>query len=455
MLSLPDAARRLPTLANHWFLVGEAKRADVIWSEDDFKALFEHMLNENPLSHFLNVWVDANGQARFARNCSTARRADRQTNWAWDTIIGKAKTPTSIGFYPSNPEKKSRWAALDFDAHTGEHERARKWSLDAFQLLLRQPQLYLILCASGNGFHLFIIASELYPVGEWIVLLKQVCDAIGAQVTEGTCELFPNERAVSNRVGRGIRGPGTWNPKTRTCSMIEAQTVTPLLETLPRTWTSFCVGKLPRSFPRNNTEVSLHRVVNNYSSYYSLSTEKELKNILARYPIRQKGTRNGVLVKLIGELIYKFGREAAQRIAEELYRLNQQNIGSSLEQHLEEFARAWESMHREILASLSRSERQKFDKLETDNQRDGFLIVRAFDGVARRRGETDFPIVQASLADRLSMTRPGVAKVIKKLCESNIIAQTQPCVICKWSARFCWLLPRSEPKAQLPLVAGA
>ena len=29
-------ARRLPTLANHCFIVGEAKRADVIWSEGDF-----------------------------------------------------------------------------------------------------------------------------------------------------------------------------------------------------------------------------------------------------------------------------------------------------------------------------------------------------------------------------------------------------------------------------------
>src|SRR5882762_4124829 len=63
MLKLPDAARRLPTLANNCYIVGEAKRADVIWSEGDFKALCEHMLNENPLSHFLNVWIDASGQA--------------------------------------------------------------------------------------------------------------------------------------------------------------------------------------------------------------------------------------------------------------------------------------------------------------------------------------------------------------------------------------------------------
>ena len=77
MLKLSDAAR-LPTLANNCFIVGDTKRADVIWSEGDFKALCKHMHNENPLSHFLNVWVDANGNARFAK-APPSRRADKQT----------------------------------------------------------------------------------------------------------------------------------------------------------------------------------------------------------------------------------------------------------------------------------------------------------------------------------------------------------------------------------------
>jgi hypothetical protein len=46
-LKLPTSAA-LPILANRCFIVGEAKRADVIWSEGDFLALCEYMLNENP-----------------------------------------------------------------------------------------------------------------------------------------------------------------------------------------------------------------------------------------------------------------------------------------------------------------------------------------------------------------------------------------------------------------------
>ena len=204
MLNLSDAARGLPTLANNCFIVGEAKRADVIWSEGDFLALCEHMLNENPPNHFLAAWRDkANGGARFAK-AGIRCRADKRASWAYATIVGRAKSPTSIGFYPTNAESQSRWGAIDFDAHNGEHDQARKRSLEAFSLLLQHPQLHLILCASGNGYHLFIYTHELHPVGRWIVLLRQVCEWIGVPIADGTCEIFPNERAESSALVRGF-----------------------------------------------------------------------------------------------------------------------------------------------------------------------------------------------------------------------------------------------------------
>src|SRR5690349_18805279 len=93
-LKLCGGAPRLPTLANHSFIVGKAKKADVVWSEDDFLALCEHMLNGNPLSHFLNVWLDVAGHARFAK-ASIRRRADKHASWSWNTINEKAKCKTA------------------------------------------------------------------------------------------------------------------------------------------------------------------------------------------------------------------------------------------------------------------------------------------------------------------------------------------------------------------------
>jgi hypothetical protein len=446
-LKLSNTARRLPTLKNHCFIIGEAKRANVIWSEGDFLALCEHMLNENPPNHFLTAWLDkGTGQARFAK-APIRGRADKHASWTWSTITGKAKAKTAIGFYPSNPGNKTRWAAIDFDAHNGEHEQARKRSLEAFHLLLQQPQLHLILCASGNGYHLFIYARELYPVGQWIVLLKQVCEWVGVPIADGVCEIFPNERAEAQRTGKGIRAPGVWNPKTSTFSLIEAETVAPLFETLPRTW-SLGVGKVTRALPRNNAALSLHRSTNTYfPTTHSGSTEPMVEELLACYPVKQKGTRNSILMQLIGNLAHKFGGEAAERIVKEHYERNRENIRSALDDHLREFATAWGGLRAKIVASLSPEERQKYDELGSEHQREGFLIVRAFAGVAARKGEMDFAIARASLADRLNITPPGATDVIQKLCEVEVIAPTQFYVRHKSPARFCWLLPQCEAKA--------
>ncbi len=452
-LKFPNVARRLPTLANHCFVVGEARRADVIWSEGDFKALCEHMLNDNPPDHFLAVWIDkAKGEARFAK-APRRSRADKRASWAWATITGKAPVQTSIGFYPTNAASQSRWGAIDFDAHNGEHEQARKRCFEAFSLLLQQPQLYLILCASGNGYHLFVYTRELHPVSQWIVLLKQVCEWIGAPIADGTCEIFPNERAESQRTGKGIRAPGTLNPKTATFSLIEAQTVAPLFETLPRTWSSG-VGKLTRALPLNGAQLSLHKSTNTYFlTTHTGSTGPIVERLLARYPIEQKGKRNGVLMHLIGDLVHMFGREAAERIINEHYQRNQQNIRSPLDEHLRDFATAWEGMRKKLVDSLTPEERQRFNALGSEHQREGFLIVRAFAGAAAHNGEKDFAIARASLADRLSITPPGATDVIQKLCELNVIAPTQPYVRHKTPARFRWLLPlvaHTFPQASRP-----
>jgi hypothetical protein len=111
-------------------------------------------------------------------------------------------------------------------------------------------------------------------------------------------------------------------------------------------------------------------------------------------------------------------------------------------------------MRKKLVSELSDAEKQAFDRLKTEHQREGFLIVRAFAGVAEHKKERDFPISQASLADRLSITRPGAGDIIRKLCES-VIVPTQNYVRQKQPAQYRWLLPRSEPKAQLPLVAEA
>jgi hypothetical protein len=216
-------------------------------------------------------------------------------------------------------------------------------------------------------------------------------------------------------VGKGIRAPGTLNPKTSTVSLIEVETIKPLLEILPRTW-SAGIGKVTATFSGKPNPLSLHRSTNYYFlPPYSVSTKPIVEALLARHPIERTGTRNSVLMQLIGELIHKFGREASERIVQEHFRRHQQNIRSPLEEHIREFAKAWELMRNKIIDSLLPVERVAFDTLDSEHQRKGFLIVRAFSKAAKHKGNSDFEIAQSSLADRLSITPPG------RLCDPEAL----------------------------------
>jgi hypothetical protein len=118
-------------------------------------------------------------------------------------VTGRAKSKVRTGFYPSNSERKTRWGAMDFDAHDGNALRARGLAIAAFDTLVRHPQLYVILSTSGSdGWHLFAFTREFHSVDQWTSLFKQVAQLIGAEVVPGICEIFPGE--VRPGSSRGI-----------------------------------------------------------------------------------------------------------------------------------------------------------------------------------------------------------------------------------------------------------
>ena len=192
-------------------------------------------------------------------------------------------------------------------------------------------------------------------------------ELIGVPIADGICELFPNERAESQRVGKAIRARGTWNPKNNAFSLIEAETVKPLLEKLPRTW-SLGVGKVTCALSRNNTALSLHKSTNYYFlTTYSVSTKPIVENLLARFPIERKGT--------------------SERIVREHYCRYEHNIRSSLNEQIRAFVKAWELMRQKLINSLLPAEERIFNALATEHQREGFFIVRAFSRAAEYKGQ--------------------------------------------------------------------
>jgi hypothetical protein len=157
--------------------------------------------------------------------------------------------------------------------------------------------------------------------------------------------------------------------------------------------------------------------------------------VLAKYPIAKKGTRNSILVKLVGELFRKFGYALAERIVTQHYHCNGGNVRTGLAEHLREFKQAWKLFRKNELSRLTHSERERFDKLQTEAQQETFFLCRSF-----AKHKMKFPLSQASLADRISVTRPGAGYVIEKLIEVNVIKKTAEARPHNRAACYQWIV---------------
>jgi len=409
---------------------------DSFVTKNEFLSLVQHMGNGNPISHFLTIWRDDDGNPRYAK-AKPHKRADAQASWTWDTITGKSRRKTAMGLYPKNQNNQSTWGALDFDAHSGNDDLAKKHSIRAFSLLLEYRDRYLLLSASGRGYHVFVFAREPRPVAEWTRLLSDTCELIGVPIQDGVCETFPNECTEKQDVGRAIRILGSFNPATGEIELIMAETIRPLLDHLASKETKPPpLSKVESSYRRNLSE---NREADNSSCctsrFLSPSTERLIEEAIGKHPIKAKSTRNGILLKLAGELFHKFGRQLSERIVRQHYQLYEREVTTPLNEHMREFATAWNSFLAKTIKSLCPSERRIFDQLSTEPQREAFMLIRSFSKLAKG-GE--FPLAQFSLADRLSVTQPGVRWVISKLVELGAIEKTIDAQVNSKSARYRW-----------------
>lgn len=423
MLELDSSA--LPTLATNCVLVGHAKKADVVWTRDDFMALCEHMMNGNERNFFLIPYREKDGTAHFAK--AKKARADRRGSWAWDTINGRAKNPASIGFYPRNAEGKTRWGAMDFDAHNGNDvERARHLAFAAFALLVHHPQLFAVLATSGNGgWHLFVFTLDFHDCAEWERLLRQVAAMIGATIEKGVLEIFPS--ATRGRIGYGLRAPGTLNPKNGCFGLIAYEN-----------FTNLCAKKRERDSlflsRSNNGAKGSDLTYRNEKPVY----RGEFDEWQARFAITQPRTRHQKLKEMVNHIFRQVGREVARCNAE--VQCNEKTVSTTatLSEHLQEFDELWSWCEMQWLSELSESEHDKFDALPEDsNDREAFRIVRNF---ARLVSDPngDFKIVAEHLAKRLGVTLQTACNIRRRFSLAAILEPTADYVPQRFAARFRW-----------------
>jgi hypothetical protein len=428
----------LPTLATNCVLVGHAQKADVVWTKQDFVGLCEIMRNGNDPHFFMIPYQKEDGTAHFAK--AKKARAEKYATWAWDAITGNAKKRASIGFYPRNPDSKSRWAAMDFDGSdghdNGDDESAREKALKAFRLLLRHSELFVVLCTSGSsGWHLFAFTHNFYPIEDWIRLLKQAAAMIGANIRKGECEIFPSD--VRGQVGYGIRAPGTWNPKHDTFSLIAFENIGPLLSGQRG------IASLASKEKRKGVSLSSRSKDGGDSSDLTYRNEKavyrgEFDEWRARFAINEPRTRRQRLKEMVDCIFRQVGRQVARWNAEMQFSEKTVPTTATFPEHLKEFDEMWDWWEAQWYAELSESEREKFDVLRTDSHdRAAFRIFRNFAQFVSDSGN-DFKIVAEHLAKRLGVTLQTACNIRRRFCAAGIIAQTAEYVPQKLAARFRW-----------------
>ena len=415
-----------PELATHCFFVAHGRKASVLWSRDDYRALCHRMLNGNPDHDFLMCYRDKQGNAKFSK--ARKAKASKRIDWAFDSISGTGSgSKTGIGFFASNGNDESCWGALDFDAHD-EAERSRAYALagKAFVLLAGNPDLWVISGTSGQsgGWHIFVFTAHFYSTAEWSRLLREVADKIEAPIQKGLLEIFPDGR--SRGLGYGVRAPGSWNPKDDSCGLINFDGAVSSIRRL-----SLPLAKEKKTaLSASSTTWEEKRAL--ASNEIFRGEHGEWKD---QFAITAPRSRHDKMTKLAGTIFF----QAAKQVALENVRLQYAEANpaplSSLDTHLAEFEELWAGMERNWRAKLSSADWEKFDALAPDTLRNAFRVIRNWS----QADAPDFKIVCESLAKRLGVSLQTASNIRRRFCSLGILRKTAEYVPHKLACRYQWI----------------
>lgn len=400
--------------------------AFVVWTKAQYLALLDLLQNNNGPYDFLMCYRAEDGQPRFSR--SKRKTIEQYGPWAWKSITPNAREEkVAVGFYPSNAQGMSRWAAIDFDAHDGDGERARRLAFALLERLQqREPDLHIILCSSGSaGWHLFVFATAFRPVTEWAALLKQAAWDSGAELRDGVCEVFPKDVGKNGSLGHAIRAPGSWNPKTGAIGLIVFESVSALLM------------RKEREEEDSTTYYRSTQAAGSTDARPHLS--EDVWQCLRACRIDAAGTRHAKLKELLSRLYRRLGRGRLRCLAEQLYVGALIQPTATLDEHLKEAERMTDRLIADWKEELTLVERAHYDRLTADSDKDLFRIVRNFAASATIRGNTDFPIAITNVAARLAVTAQRVSVMRSKFEHVGIIRATVPAHPNRTAARYVWL----------------
>ena len=142
-------------------------------------------------------------------------------------------------------------------------------------------------------------------------------------------------------------------------------------------------------------------------------------------------------------------RRVARRNAECQFHEATPAPAAKLSEHLSEFDDLWSGMGRIWRGKLSAAEREKFDTLTSDNEREAFRITRNWS----KSDSPDFKIVCESLANRLGVTLKTASNIRRRFCSLGILKPTADYVPHRLAARYQWTANIESKQKQATVIS--
>jgi hypothetical protein len=411
-----------------------------LWSKKQWIALAHHFHNSNPPDR----WV----MGFFAPNFKNGGRPEAQYKraktphskgipWAWQSLCGKGKMRIAYTPYSKNEKGFSRWAGVDFDAHSSnpqDSQNAFKRAFNFFLSILAEPDIYVVVEASGRGWHVFLISKTFHPVSFWVSFIKSKLKEIGLEdeIEQGTIEIFPPDSEEENEFGRALRAPGSWHPTRNDVSRIIWENVTPLMDEL----VTLNIEKRKTVTLKDKKDCFSRSPLSSSQAVPFLYPR--LVPRLERYSITKTGTRNNKLKKLVGELFHQVSVTMAERFVIEQYRKKTVPTEATEHDHIKAFGELWAGLQRRWLGILSQTEDDKLQSLDAVNEQEAFRIIRSYASYAQKNERDDFAIGMSDLGARLGMTRVGTSKLVNRFITLGILKRTREYVAHKFSGHYAW-----------------
>ena len=171
---------------------------------------------------------------------------------------------------------------------------------------------------------------------------------------------------------------------------------------------------------------------------------------MTTFAITAPRSRHGKLEALVGTAFFQVSIKIARKNAECQFHEAAPAAAATLSEHLAEFDDLWSGMERIWRKTLSAAEREKFDTLMTDNDREAFRITRNWS--QSDSTSPDFKIVCESLASRLGVTLKTASNIRRPFCSLGILKPTAPYVPHRLAARYQWTANNESRQKQATLI---